>query len=270
MRFYLGTHEPSWLSREEVTAPLFISYNRLRRRKSAYPPALTSYCIDSTGFTQLSQYGRWTITPEDYVGDVVRISGQAGPPIWAAPQDHMCEPFILAKTGGTVRGHQQATVRNFSVLRRLWTESCDRVCPFIPVLQGWHPADYRTCLAMYADAGIDLDAFPAVGIGSVCRRQDSDAIHEVVEGVLEEAPDLKLHGFGVKVGGITRYGHLLASSDSLAWSFGARWNKTRLPGCSHATCANCPRYAMAWYRKVTAVASRVNPQPRQLSIFRQS
>jgi hypothetical protein len=37
----------------------------------------------------------------------------------------------------------------------------------------------------------------------------------------------------------------LASADSLAWSFQAR-RAAPLPGCSHANCANCLRYAAAW------------------------
>ena len=33
---------------------------------------------------------------------------------------------------------------------------------------------------------------------------------------------LRLHGFGVKAGGLVRYADCLASADSLAWSFEAR------------------------------------------------
>ena len=38
---------------------------------------------------------------------------------WVAPQDWMCEPFMLQKTGLTVPDHQERTVRNFLDLRQL-------------------------------------------------------------------------------------------------------------------------------------------------------
>jgi hypothetical protein len=56
---------------------------------------------------------------------------------------------MLAKTGLTVRDHQERTVENFVRLCQLWDGSqalyrpCDqRSCPFMPVLQGWTLADY--------------------------------------------------------------------------------------------------------------------------------
>jgi hypothetical protein len=38
--------------------------------------------------------------------------------------------------------------------------------------------DYLRCWNIYADAGIDLSTFPLVGVGSVCRRQNSDEIRD--------------------------------------------------------------------------------------------
>ncbi len=56
----------------------------------------------------------------------------------------------------------------------------------------------------------------------------------------------RLHGFGFKTLGLAAYGHLLASADSMAWSFDAH-RKPALPGCTgHRNCANCLRYAPAW------------------------
>ena len=62
---------------------------------------------------------------------------------------------------------------------------------------------------------------------------------------------LRLHGFGVKAGGLVRYADCLASADSLAWSFEAR-RAAPLAGCSHANCANCLRYAAAWRERTLA------------------
>ncbi|WP_434219682.1 DUF7221 family queuine tRNA-ribosyltransferase-like protein [Amycolatopsis nalaikhensis] len=42
----------------------------------------------------------------------------------------------------------------------------------------------------------------------------------------------------------------MASGDSLAWSFAARWQPP-LPEChSHRRCNNCVKFALNWRRKV--------------------
>jgi hypothetical protein len=98
---------------------------------------------------------------------------------------------------------------------------------------------------MYADAGIDLTAEPVVGLGSVCRRQGTDEIGRIVT-VLADQYGLKLHGFGVKLGGVAKYGSALTSSDSMAWSADGR----RRAGCAHGrpvkSEANCIHYALEW------------------------
>jgi hypothetical protein len=40
----------------------------------------------------------------------------------------------------------------------------------------------------------------------------------------------------------------IASADSMAWSYVARRRKVKLDGCTHATCSNCMRWAIDWYR----------------------
>ena len=113
---------------------------------------------------------------------------------------------------------------------------------------------------MYARAGIDLTREPLVGVGSVCRRQATGEIEDIVYSLASLG--LRLHGFGVKVRGLARYAGYLASADSLAWSFDAR-RTDPLPGCRHASCANCLRYAAAWrqrmLRRLGAVQLRLEP-----------
>ena len=59
---------------------------------------------------------------------------------------------------------------------------------------------------------------------------------------------VRLHGFGVKAGGLARYTDCRTSADSSAWSFEAR-RAAPLAGCSHA---NCLRYAAAWRERTLA------------------
>lgn len=246
MEFWLGTHEPAWLTRLRV--PLFVSHRRLARRRSM-PRAIGPWALDSGGFTELSLHGAWRTTQEEYVEAVLRYRDEVGNLAWAAPMDWMCEPIMLATTGLSVREHQERTVTNYLDLRNLG--------PFIPVLQGWSLDDYLRCLELYAEAGVDLAALPLVGIGSVCRRQHTAEIGAIV-GELS-GRGLRLHGFGVKKTGLAQYGEGLASADSMAWSFRAR-RSPPLPGCTHKSCSNCDRFALRWRDELLALAG--SPPPR--------
>lgn len=237
MLFYLGTHQPHWLG--SVDVPLFVSHRTLLRRK-ALPRAAATWALDSGAFTELSQYGEWQTTEAEYIDAVYNYSDGIGRMAWAAPMDWMCEPFMLEHTGLTVEQHQRLTVQN---VMNLWSDAPD--LPFIPVLQGWSCEDYLLCVDMYERMGVDLTAEAVVGLGSVCRRQ---ATVEVAEIVAELQP-LRLHGFGVKTAGVGRLAPMLASADSLAWSFQAR-REGPLPGHSHMNCANCLDYAMIWRERL--------------------
>jgi hypothetical protein len=257
VKFYLGTHQPQWLATAGV--PLFVSHRRLKDRKTL-PKAIEGWALDSGGFSELSMYGEWRTTPEEYVTAVRRYDEEIGSLEWAAPQDWMCEPFMTAKTGLSVLEHQQRTVANFVQLQDLWG---DRVTsPFMPPVQGWEQDDYLRCLDLYTAAGVDLTEYPVVGLGSVCRRQATGEIGAIVSALLAAEPKLLLHGFGVKRRGLEAYGHLLNTADSMAWSFEAR-RAERLPGCSgHKNCANCLRYALAWREGIVGIKP-----PPQRSLF---
>ena len=77
---------------------------------------------------------------------------------------------------------------------------------------------------MFGEAGVDLSIYPSVGVGSVCRRQHTGEIREVLEALRDRDPEVPLHGYGVKTQGLRIYCDLLASSDSMGWSLNARKN----------------------------------------------
>lgn len=243
----MGIPEPAWLA-WTGGVPVFVSHIRLRRRVNM-PVAEGPWALDSGGFTELGRHGRWTIEPEEYVEAVYRYR-EAGGLQWASPQDWMCEEVMLAKTGKTVREHQELTVANYLELITLAPD-----LPFIPVLQGWKIGDYHRCVDLYHSAGVRLEQAPLVGVGSVCRRQDTEDIRRIM--VTLAGRGLALHGFGVKLQGLERYADALVSSDSMAWSLGARKRHIRLPECTHrsADCRNCFRWARRWRDQlVTSIA----------------
>lgn len=253
MKFYLGTHIPSWL--EFFDVPLFVSRRRLTGVKKL-PRALGAWALDSGGFSELSLFGEWRTTATQYIGEVRRFEKEIGRLDWAAPQDWMCEPEVLKKTGMTVGDHQRLTLGNFLWLRDNLGGSV------IPVLQGWALDDYLRHLEMYELHGVTLSAERTVGVGSVCRRQHTDEAVAIFARLAAEG--LRTHGFGVKTQGLARVRHQLVSADSMAWSLDAR-RADPLAGCSHKNCANCERYALRWrgrlLQHLRGVAVRLVPPP---------
>lgn len=239
MKFFLGVHQPIWLTRIHAV-PLLVSHRRLGHRRTL-PRAVTEWALDSGGFTELQLHGRWQINEKDYVRAVRRYADEIGNLAWAAPQDWMCEQNILKRTALTVREHQRRTVRNLVRLRELAPD-----LPFVPVLQGWTTADYQRCADLYYQAGINLEAEPLVGVGTVCRRQHKAVVEEIMRAFASR--NFSLHGFGIKLGGLSQYAETLSSSDSMSWSRRGRY----VPGCgpSHRTESNCLRFALSWYRQI--------------------
>jgi hypothetical protein len=225
---------------------MMVSRRRLVRIKRRYPRALGPWVLDSGGFSELSLLGEWTVSPGAYVAEVRRYAEEVGQMEWAAPQDWMCEPAMIAKTGLSVAEHQRRTVENVLELRALAPD-----LPIIPVLQGWALADYLRCVERYDAAGLDLTAEPVVGVGSVCRRQASSEIALIARALSDLG--IRCHGFGVKTSA-AHYAHLLTSADSMAWSFNARMHPP-MAGCSHGkegrgSCAHCPRWALRWRERL--------------------
>lgn len=251
--FYLGTHRPDWLAKTAV--PLFVSRRTLAPRTSL-PRARGPWALDSGGFSELSLNGAWTVGAGQYAGEVERFARDVGGLVWAAAQDWMCEPAILKATGLGVAEHQRRTTANYLALRDRAPE-----LPWTPVLQGWRADDYLSHADQYRRAGVDLCALPVVGLGTVCRRQDTTEAEGIVRRLT--AAGIRLHGFGFKIGGLGRIGPLMASADSMAWSFRARRAGRPLCGSTrHRNCANCLAFAGAWRGRVLAVLDA----PTQLSM----
>lgn len=209
--FYVGLHHPGDGKHFERA---FISVNAVRTRKASVGAA--SWIMDSGAFTELSTHGHYRHSVEQYATVIKRWS--ADPTLIAAvAQDYMCEPFILAKTGLSIADHQRLTIERYDALVAL-----NPGVYIMPVLQGYAPEDYVSHIRQYGDR-LAYGAY--VGVGSVCKRNgDPAAIEAVLLAIKQERPDLKLHGFGIKLAalgsGVVR--DCLESADSLAWSFAAR------------------------------------------------
>lgn len=254
MNFWLGTHQPHWLRILDI--PLMVSCRTLARYRTL-PRARGPWFRDSGGFTELDMFGCWTIDAATFASETRRHAAEIGQMAHAAPQDWMCEPRILRRTGLSVAAHQARTIANYIDLVQRAPEM-----PWLPVVQGWTLDEYLRCVEMYDRAGVDLSRAPLVGVGTICRRQATGEAATILRTL--SALGLALHAFGLKTGGIPNVAPFLASSDSLAWSYAAR-RSAPLPGCTHKNCANCIRFALQWHAHILAHIAAHEARPYQLA-----
>lgn len=208
---YTGIHVLSFAPHLEHA---MVSLNLVERRRNPFPA--NHWILDSGAFTRISR-GIPHLPVVEYAEHIDRLS-DSGTLDAAVQQDWMCEQFILDKTGMTVREHQHLTTENYLNLRERVSTTY-----VMPVIQGFEPDQYAQHVA---DLSPDLEAGAWVGVGSVCKRQGSPyQISAVLTAILDERPDLNLHGFGVKSTAL-RHGDIwmrFHSVDSMAWSFAGRF-----------------------------------------------
>lgn len=191
-----------------------VSVNRIKNRRSGF--VVHDWIMDSGAFTQLNLHSGYT-EPVSVYADQVKRWRDNGNMLIAVAQDYMCEPFMLKKTGKTTADHQALTIDRYDQLIPLVDGA-----PIMPVLQGYDPSEYARHVADYGDR---LVPRAWVGVGSVCKRNgDPAAIKQVLYAIKDVRPDLRLHGFGVKLTSLRDpiVCSLLHSADSMAWSFAAR------------------------------------------------
>jgi hypothetical protein len=215
--FFVGLHQPAD-ARHLTGQPVMISYNRLRSRQSDIP-GIGPWMLDSGAFTEVTTHGGYRDVPEAYAA-AVRRWARCGELRAAVSQDYMCEPFVLRRTGLDIATHQRLTIERYDALRTL----VGGAAYVLPVLQGYLPEHYAAHLEAY---GARLALGQWVGVGSVCKRNTSPReIAAVLRAIKAARPDLRLHGFGVKLSALqsAEVRELLATADSMAWSLNARKN----------------------------------------------
>jgi hypothetical protein len=221
VKLYLGLHQP-FDARHFLGGAVCISINRLRRRRTL---TVGRWIIDSGAFSEVARHGRYRSPVADYAAEVRRWAG-VGQLDACVAQDWMCEPFICAKTGKTVAEHQRLTIERYDEL----VAELGGAVYAMPMLQGYAPGDYVRHLGAY---GRRLRPGMWAGVGNLCKRNGRPKqILAVLEAIRGLRPDLRLHGFGVKLTALAHPGVRagLASADSMAWSFHARKNG-RDPNC---------------------------------------
>lgn len=198
-----------------------LSVNTLRQRTREF--GAREWILDSGAFTQINKYGHFRMHVKQYA-EMICEWGMTKTLKAAVTQDYMCERFVLAKTGLSIEEHQKLTVYRYDCLLNALAGVKTGIKPphILPVLQGYREEEYVRCLRLYGER---LKEGMWVGVGSICRRNsDTPYIIMILEAILRERPDLKLHGFGMKITALShpRVLRLLWSADSMAWSKGSR------------------------------------------------
>lgn len=228
----MGLHQPSDAQHFDRCC---IHVGRLEGRRK--PLGCKELLLDSQAFMKLKLHSRYPESPEVYARKVERVASLVEH-LTAVTEDYMCEPFVLARTGLTTADHQRLTIARYDRIRAALRSDI----ALMPVLQGYHPREYVQHLRDYGDR---LTPGMWVGVGSVCKRNsDPAAIRAVLLAIKAERPDLRLHGFGVKITALASptVRQLLHSADSMAWSYAARRENSKA--------ANDWRAAAAFARRI--------------------
>lgn len=281
--FYLGIHHPNWIERDDFDGvPVCLSYSRLAHRKT-FPTARQPILLDSSGFSRLKKDGCWPFPVRHYIANVRRIiAGLGRIPDGVAPMDAMTEEPIIRGTPHLPRKHPgwchgtkawrgipddgpDEPIRVAEFKHQWWTITNYKECvreapdlPIFPVLQGQDVEGQVRCAEMYLRAGIDLRRLPMVAVGSVCRKQNTAEIEEIVAALAVEFELDNIHGLGVKTAGLELAGEYFRTADSMAWSK-AYMHAPLLPeheGLNHKNCANCPEAALLDRQRVLASVAR--------------
>ncbi|MBW4591140.1 hypothetical protein G7B40_042195 [Aetokthonos hydrillicola Thurmond2011] len=207
--FFVGSKP--WTA-AHLPCPSMISINSLHDYANINIPGCC--LIDSGAFTTVSKYGGYPQgSISKYVSQILKLNSHKV--LGFVSQDYMCESFILSKTGLTLAEHQRYTIYRYKAIRKLVPSEIY----IMPVLQGYEPEDYLSHLIQYGDL---INPGMWVGVGSVCKRNRNPlSVLPILKKLNQARPDLKLHGFGLKLQAIQNpeVRSLLFSSDSFAWSF---------------------------------------------------
>lgn len=164
----------------------------------------TRRVIDAGGFGILATHGEYPWEVEEYHEWLEENSDKFE---WACGMDFACEDALSHV--GTVEERVDWTVENTT---KQW--NMDRSYKLLPVIQGQTVEEYVDCAERLEDAGVDISH---VGLGSVCRRSQTQEIVDLVGGIRENTNIENVHGFGTKMTAL-RYDVEFETMDSAAWS----------------------------------------------------
>lgn len=171
--------------------------------------------VDSGGYSFFHKDGVFDERIDKYLKFVKRHNADH-----FANRDYPCEPDLVERRGSTILQNQLMTLHNQVELETYITDEYPELFNrFVAVLQGWTLDDYLFMADYLNDHGLLTDL---VGIGSVCRRNATVDIKEIILGIKSQFPIIDLHGFGIKFDVLRdiEIWDSLYSADSMAFQYG--------------------------------------------------
>lgn len=206
-----------------------------------------NHAIIDCGFSYLLKYQDY---PENFLEDYLGILNRTvddKSKFWCVSPDYPCEPRFFSYTSLEERIFKTVNNAEYCVTK-------SSLCWMIP-LQGLTVDDYLSCISLYEERGIDLDV---VGIGTVCKRKNRQAIRTVIRKIRQQLPNSWIHAFGLTLSSLRDVKYLIDSFDSAAYNFQRmQWlaNPFRpLNWKSHQRSFN------TWKKKVDSVLNEVQQQ----------
>ena len=207
------------------------------------------FALDSAGYTGILNFrkngrqdGIAGVFPWSFAQymEFANLSGCS----WYSQSDLCCEEKI-AHDRQAIEYHVRATATLLEAMLQIlyaWQNELARTCnstvvanmlrPPVPVLQGRNLGDYMLSLELLHEVWGRwegwLDKPSLIGIGSMCRRDLHDpdeGLYAIVEALGRNFPKgSRAHLFGVKNQALNEIPKMefVASSDSMAWDYGAR------------------------------------------------
>jgi hypothetical protein len=244
--YFVGTdrHNNAWKRNVMISANSLVRNEGGRLRQRKYPLSVSRWMMDSGAFSQITTYGDFIMSPEEYVL-VAKYFELCGDLQCIVTQDYMCEPDVIRQLQdkgirASVRIHQRKTVERYMQILKA-ADKYDLRVPVMPVLQGWEVEDYKEHMQMYDTAlltrfetkyerkfgSLIRDGDVWLGIGSTCKRNKNPEVVAEILDTLEwnfRMNKPKIHLFGFKQTGLknSRIKDRIYSADSFAYDFSDR------------------------------------------------
>lgn len=202
------------------------------------PPKSDELFLDPGGFGFHRRNSDYPFTLAQYAELAERLGATS-----VATLDYPCEPKVNREIHRTNLDRIARSVE--------WAERGRKEqpqLPWVPVIQGYTPAEYLRCIDLYEEKGLIR---PYMAIGSLCSRVRRDSTWEVVRVIRRRLTGVRLHGFGVSLTLLKdkRIRSALHSADTQAWRFFDHYDEKLgrwiwKPRTMAAQIDNYPRYAV--------------------------
>jgi len=179
--------------------------------------------VDCGGFYN-SLGGNYKTSDIEYLNYVKSVNADL-----FALRDYTCEKEVCKRLKTTPKEQIKKTfehhLRMLEYLNDFYLEYNNKKALAVPVLQGYELEDYLHCLDLYRSNGI-LSTY--IAIGSLCRRNATREITEIIGKIREELPNwTMIHAFGIKLPAIKKIWNICDSIDTGTWDYASRWDIIR-------------------------------------------